>query len=89
MATAGIRNANGEATEGTPHEKSRELPPRRWSIWQCHEECRPNLGLDHFEGRSWKGRPRHVMIVFVPHLFYGRQGVSSWMMSASCLDRPK
>jgi hypothetical protein len=25
--------------------------------------------MDHFEGRSWKGWHRHMMIVFVVHLF--------------------
>jgi hypothetical protein len=54
MANGGIRNADGDAPDDTPREKFRELSPRCWSIWQCHEECRSNLGLDRFEGRSWK-----------------------------------
>jgi SRSO17 transposase len=89
MADGGTRYANGDAPEGTPREKSRELSPGRWPIEQCHGECWSNLGLDHYEGRSWEGRHRHVMLVFVPHLFYGWQGISTWLMSASCLGRAR
>ncbi|MDR1052004.1 MAG: hypothetical protein LBP95_13245, partial [Deltaproteobacteria bacterium] len=36
---------------------------------QCFEECKSQLGMSHFEGRSWKGFHRHLNIVFVAHLF--------------------
>ncbi|MDR1109909.1 MAG: hypothetical protein LBP92_04220 [Deltaproteobacteria bacterium] len=69
MADGGIRYAISDAPEDTLREKFRELSLRRWSVEQCFEESNSNLGLGHFEGRSWKGWHRHVMIVFVLHMF--------------------
>ncbi|MFI9158910.1 hypothetical protein ACIGW6_15335 [Kitasatospora aureofaciens] len=36
-----------------------------------HHELKTALGLDHFEGRSWTGRHRHVALVTAAHLFNG------------------
>jgi hypothetical protein len=36
MDNGGIRQANGDAPEGTQLEKFWKLSPRRWSIGQCH-----------------------------------------------------
>ncbi|MDR3203858.1 MAG: hypothetical protein LBV23_03820, partial [Deltaproteobacteria bacterium] len=57
------------AAEDTPAEKFTELALRRWPIEQCFEECKSDLGLDHYEGRFWIGWRRHFLIVFVVHLF--------------------
>ncbi|MEU5869202.1 transposase [Nonomuraea sp. NPDC047529] len=32
-------------------------------------ELKTGLGLDHFEGRSWTGRHRHVTLVAAAHVF--------------------
>jgi len=42
---------------------------RRWPIEQCFEECKRDLGMDHYEGRSWIGWHRHLLLVFIGHLF--------------------
>jgi hypothetical protein len=42
---------------------------RRWPIEQCFEECKGDLGMDHYEGRSWVGWHRHLLLVFIGHLF--------------------
>jgi SRSO17 transposase len=42
---------------------------RRWPIEQCFEECKDELGLDHFEGRSWQGFHRHMLLVSLAHMF--------------------
>jgi SRSO17 transposase len=34
----------------------------RWAIEQFHEDAKQVLGLDQFEGRSWKGWHHHVTI---------------------------
>jgi SRSO17 transposase len=47
----------------------RGLSLRRWPIEQCFEEGKDELGLDHYEGRSWNGWHRHMFIAFVAHLF--------------------
>jgi SRSO17 transposase len=57
------------ASSDTSLDKLRELALRRWPIEQCFEEGKDELGLDHYEGRSWNGWHRHIAIVFVAHLF--------------------
>jgi SRSO17 transposase len=47
----------------------RRLSVMRWSIEQCFEECKRDLGMDHNESRSWNGWNRHVLLVFIAHLF--------------------
>jgi SRSO17 transposase len=64
-----IRYAISNAPKETPPEKFTELSIMRWPIEQCFEECKSDLGLDHFEGRSFQGWHRHVLIVLVVHLF--------------------
>jgi SRSO17 transposase len=64
-----IKYSISNAPDDTPPEKLAEISLRRWPIEQCFEECKSDLGMDHFEGRSWKGWHRHMMIVFVVHLF--------------------
>lgn len=41
----------------------------RWSIEQFHKEAKQVLGLDQFEGRSWKGWHHHVTIVLLTYAF--------------------
>jgi SRSO17 transposase len=47
----------------------REAALLRWPIEQCFEECKNELGLDHYEARSWNAWYRHSLLVFVAHLF--------------------
>lgn len=35
----------------------------RWWIEQSYRELKDELGLDHFEGRSWRGWQHHVVLV--------------------------
>ena len=57
------------ASHETPIETLRRLAVMRWPIEQCFEECKTNLGMDHYEGRSWNLWHRHMVFVFVVHLF--------------------
>lgn len=41
----------------------------RWPIEQCFEECKSNLGMGHYESRSYRAWMRHMMFVMVAHLF--------------------
>jgi SRSO17 transposase len=41
----------------------------RWSMEQCFRECRTNLGMDHYEVKSWPGWKRHILFTFISHLF--------------------
>lgn len=42
---------------------------QRWTIEQFHKEAKQLLGLDRFEGRTWKGWHRHVAIVLLAYAF--------------------
>jgi len=53
----------------TPLHKIREAALMRWPIEQCFEECKNELGLDHYEARSWNAWHRHTLLVFIAHLF--------------------
>ena len=53
----------------TSLETLRSLATRRWTIEQCFEECKLYLGMDHYEGRSWNAWHRHMLFVFIAHLF--------------------
>ena len=34
----------------------------RWACEQAHQQLKEDLGLDHFEGRSWTGLHRHALM---------------------------
>ncbi len=41
----------------------------RWRIEQDYQQLKEELGLDHFEGRSWRGWYHHVTLVMLAHAF--------------------
>lgn len=45
------------------------LAPRRWRIENDYRELKDALGLNHFEGRSWRGRHHHTTLVSVAYAF--------------------
>ena len=42
---------------------------QRWSIEQQYQDLKDELGLDHFEGRSYPGWNRHVVLTAVAYTF--------------------
>ena len=40
-----------------------------WQIEQHYQQLKEELGLDHYEGRSWKGWHHHVTLVMMAHAF--------------------
>ena len=42
---------------------------RRFLIERFHEEAKMELGLDHFEGRRWRGLNHHVTLVLLAHAY--------------------
>jgi SRSO17 transposase len=57
------------------------LPPRttrralagtikaRWVCEQAHQQLKEELGLDHFEGRSWTGLHRHALMTCIAYAY--------------------
>ncbi len=41
----------------------------RWVCEQAHQQMKEELGLDHFEGRSWKGLHRHALMTMIAYTF--------------------
>jgi SRSO17 transposase len=41
----------------------------RWSVEQCFEEGKGEVGLDHYEVRSWQGWYRHITLCLLAHAF--------------------
>ncbi len=44
----------------------------RWPIEACFTECGQELGLDHYEVRSWRGWHHHLTLVLLAHHFLVR-----------------
>src|SRR5271154_1133999 len=41
----------------------------RWVCEQAHQQLKEELGLDHFEGRSWTGLHRHALMTTIAYAF--------------------
>jgi|TARA_Y100000294_G_scaffold176045_1_gene197490 SRSO17 transposase len=64
-----IKYALSNAPEDTPLQTLTEASTMRWSLEQCFQEAKGQLGLDHYESRSWTGWHRHMLYVFLAQLF--------------------
>ena len=45
------------------------LAMSRWKIEQGYQQLKEELGLDHYEGRSWQGWHHHVTLVMIAYAF--------------------
>jgi SRSO17 transposase len=45
------------------------LTKLRWRVERDYQELKGEVGLDHFEGRSWRGFHRHAALCAVAHAF--------------------
>jgi SRSO17 transposase len=41
----------------------------RWACEQAHQQMKEELGLDHFEGRSWTGLHHHTLLTMIAFAF--------------------
>jgi SRSO17 transposase len=41
----------------------------RWICEQAHQQLKEELGLNHFEGRSWQGLHRHALMTMIAYAF--------------------
>ena len=61
------------AAPGTPLEVIMHVAFSRWPIERCLEDEKTELGLSHFEVRSYPSILRHLLITQVSHLFLAQQ----------------
>jgi SRSO17 transposase len=85
----GERRASGERKDylsnlppGTPLEELAATIKARWICEQAHQRLKGELGLGHFEGRSWTGLHRHALLAmlafcFLQHLRLKERGESA------------
>jgi SRSO17 transposase len=55
------------APDGTRLATVVQIAGRRWAIEACFEEAKGEVGLDHYEVRSWKGWYRHITLACLAH----------------------
>ena len=48
------------------------LSGRRWAIEQCFEECKGEVGMDHYEVRKYRGWHHHMLMTMLAHVFLWR-----------------
>ncbi len=72
----GERRASGERKyhlsnlpPGTPLEELAATVKARWICEQAHQQLKGELGLGHFEGRSWTGLHRHALLAMLAFCF--------------------
>lgn len=53
----------------TPLKKLAGAIKARWVCEQAHQQLKEELGLDHFEGRSWQGLHRHAIMTMIAFSF--------------------
>jgi len=64
----------------------------RWVCEQVHQQLKEELGLDHFEGRSWQGLLRHALMAKIAYAFpeylclaaVSGEGVSAGLLNGRC-----
>lgn len=57
------------APANTPMKTVMKWAHSRWKIEQGYQQLKEELGLDHFEGRSWRGLHHHVTLCFMAYAF--------------------
>ena len=76
---------------GTPVKDLAGAIKARWICEQAHQQLKEELGLDHFEGRSWTGLHRHALMTMMAYAYLqsrriaqaGRKKKSPWPAAAT------
>jgi len=80
----GERRASGEQKyylsnlpANTPLKQLAATIKARWVCEQAHQQLKEELGLDHFEGRSWTGLHRHALMTLIAFAFLQHQRLAA------------
>jgi SRSO17 transposase len=60
-----IKYAFSNAPEDTPLSELNKAAIMRWPIEQCFQDGKSQVGMDHYEHRSWPAWHRHMIYVFL------------------------
>ena len=55
--------------EGTTVEELVRVCQERWAIEECFAQAKGEVGLDHYEVRTWDAWHRHVTLCLLAHAF--------------------
>ena len=69
QADGKVKYAFSNLPEGTSMKKAVRLWESRWPVEQGYQQMKEELGLDHFEGRSWRGFHHHACLVILAYGF--------------------
>ena len=61
----------------TPLKRLAATIKARWVCEQAHQQLKEELGLDHFEGRSWIGLHRHALMTLIAFAFLQHQRLAA------------
>ena len=64
-----IKYALSNLPPDTTIEQAVGLWKERWQVERGYEQLKGELGLDHFEGRSWPGFHHHAAMTFLAYGF--------------------
>jgi SRSO17 transposase len=64
-----VQYALSNLPEKTTRLQAVRLWKLRWQVEQGHQQLKEELGLDHFEGRSWRGFHHHATMVLLAYGF--------------------
>ncbi len=53
----------------TSIKKMIRIAHERWTVEQGYQQLKEELGLDHFEGRSWRGLHHHITLCYMAFCF--------------------
>src|SRR6266852_2241535 len=60
----------------------------RWICEQAHQQLKEELGLDHFEGRSWRGLHRHALMTMIAYAFLQHRRLAAAIGGKKSPPRP-
>jgi SRSO17 transposase len=69
QADGTVKYAVSNLPDGTKCLRAVRLWKSRWAVEQGYQQMKEELGLDHFEGRSWRGFHHHACLVMLAYGF--------------------
>ena len=69
---AEVKYFSSNAPAGTPLEVLLHVAFQRYHVERCFEEEKGELGMDHFEVRTYTSLKRHLLLTAVSHLFLAK-----------------
>ena len=82
-ADGSIRYALSNLPDAATLEEAVTIWKTRWQVEHGYQQLKEELGLDHFEGRSWPGFHHHAALCF---LAYGFLALERARGTATTLD---